>query len=82
MNHQYDAKAIAAMTVQHSFAEKWKTLDSQANITVIPTIQEALDFVQGLTKDNKEGETVQALITGSLHLVGGALEILEGADAL
>ncbi|KAM0284285.1 hypothetical protein ACHAQH_002076 [Verticillium albo-atrum] len=81
VNNQYDPKAIEAMTVQHSFAEKWRALDPAAKISVIPTIEEALNFVESLGKGSKE-KRVQALVTGSLHLVGGALGILEGADAL
>ncbi|KAH6685443.1 folylpolyglutamate synthase [Plectosphaerella plurivora] len=82
VNHQYDAKAIAALTVQRSFAEKWATLDPAAHVEVKPTIQEALEYVQSLTSSCEEGGSVQAFITGSLHLVGGALEILEGSEAL
>ncbi|EQB53435.1 folylpolyglutamate synthase [Colletotrichum gloeosporioides Cg-14] len=82
VNHQYDNKAIEAMTVQTQFAERWRELDPQADVRVIPTIEEALDYVRGLAESNQEGESVQALVTGSLHLVGGALQILEGADAL
>ena len=83
MNHQYDPKAIEKLTQQHMFAEKWSSLDPSAKVTIVPTIESAIDHVRGLTKDlNSEEETVQAFITGSLHLVGGALGILEGADAL
>ncbi|KAI8297293.1 MICOS complex subunit MIC60 [Colletotrichum sp. SAR11_240] len=82
VNHQYDSKAIEAMTVQKQFAERWRELDPQADVRVIPTIEEALDYVRGLAESNGEGESVQAFVTGSLHLVGGALQILEGADAL
>ncbi|KAJ5000294.1 MICOS complex subunit MIC60 [Colletotrichum sp. SAR 10_66] len=82
VNHQYDNKAIEAMTVQKQFAERWRELDPQADVRVIPTIEEALDYVRGLAESNGEGESMQAFVTGSLHLVGGALQILEGADAL
>ncbi|KAF6818751.1 folylpolyglutamate synthase [Colletotrichum sojae] len=82
VNHQYDAKAIEAMTVQRQFAERWAQLDPRADIKVIPTIEEALNHVRGVGEGLGEGEKVQALVTGSLHLVGGALGILEGADAL
>lgn len=82
MNHQYDPEAIQKLTVQRTFAERWSTLDPEAKITVIPSIEEAINVARGLTSSLKEGETVQAFITGSLHLVGGALGILEGADAL
>ncbi|WQF87092.1 Putative folylpolyglutamate synthetase, mur-like, catalytic domain superfamily [Colletotrichum destructivum] len=82
VNHQYDAKAIEAMTVQRQFAERWAKLDPAADVRVVPTIEEALDLVRGIGEGVAEGESVQALVTGSLHLVGGALGILEGADAL
>lgn len=49
---------------------------------VVPSIEEAINHARDQTKSLEEGETVQAFITGSLHLVGGALGILEGADAL
>ncbi|KAI3338161.1 tetrahydrofolylpolyglutamate synthase [Ustulina deusta] len=82
VNHQYDPEAIKALTAQHGFADKWATLDPKATIAVVPTIEDAINHVRGLGSSVSEGQTVQALITGSLHLVGGALAILEGADAL
>lgn len=70
--------------MQKEFAAKWKSLDPKASITVLPSIEEALDYAKALAKgDGKEVEKeVQALITGSLHLVGGALAVLEGVTAL
>ncbi|CAJ2499912.1 Uu.00g027650.m01.CDS01 [Anthostomella pinea] len=82
VNHQYDPDAIKALTAQHAFAEKWSSLDPSAKVVVLPTIEDAINHVRGLSKTLGAGETVQGLITGSLHLVGGALGILEGADAL
>ncbi|KAK0745771.1 putative folylpolyglutamate protein [Schizothecium vesticola] len=82
VNHQYDPKDIEKMTAQHAFAEKWAKLDPDANIMVIHSIEEAITTARGLSKDVEPGQKVQALITGSLHLVGGALGILEKADAL
>jgi folylpolyglutamate synthase len=68
------------MTMQRVFADRWRELDPAANIMLIPSIEEAINTARTLAKDNDP--KVQALITGSLHLVGGALGILEGADAL
>jgi folylpolyglutamate synthase len=49
-------------------------------------IEEALDYVRELgmvAGQGAEGEReTQVLITGSLHLVGRALGVLEGLDAL
>lgn len=82
VNHQYDPAEIEKMTVQRRFAEKWSSMDSKAKVMVMPTIEESLDYVRHLGDDLKESEKVQAFVTGSLHLVGGALGILEKADAL
>lgn len=83
VNHQHDPEEIKSMATQHRFAEKWSQLDPNAKVLVIPTIEEAITYARdlghGLTTSD---EHVQALITGSLHLVGGALGILEEADAL
>lgn len=80
VNHQHNPADIEKMTMQRVFADKWSTLDPSANVMVVHSIEEAINTARGLAA---EGEPkVQALITGSLHLVGGALGILEGADAL
>ena len=70
------------MTQQRVFAERWSTLDPAANVMLIPTIEEAINRARSLSETTEGDQKVQALITGSLHLVGGALGILEKADAL
>lgn len=87
VNHQYDPEAIKKLTVQRAFAERWAQLDPKADISVVPSIEETINQARALTEspeggDKQQQETVQVFITGSLHLVGGALGILEGADAL
>ncbi|KAL2155238.1 hypothetical protein VTH82DRAFT_3914 [Thermothelomyces myriococcoides] len=67
------------MTQQRLFADRWKQLDPSANVMLIRTIEEAINTARSLASDERK---VLALITGSLHLVGGALSILETADAL
>lgn len=70
--------------MQKQFAAKWKSLDPEVSVAVVSSIEEALKCAKALAKgDGKEVEKeVQALITGSLHLVGGALAVLEDATAL
>ncbi|CAF3448742.1 unnamed protein product [Fusarium graminearum] len=82
VNHQFDPAEIDKMIVQQRFAKKWTALDPSATVKVMPTIEQSIDYARHIGEDLPEGETVQALITGSLHLVGGALGILEKADAL
>ncbi|KAK3693475.1 Mur ligase [Podospora appendiculata] len=82
VNHQINPKDIEKLTAQHVFAERWSALDPSAYVMVVPSIEEAITKARSLAETLEGGEKVQALITGSLHLVGGALQILEGADAL
>ncbi|KAM7198246.1 Mur ligase [Naviculisporaceae sp. PSN 640] len=84
VNHQHDPKEIENLTMQRAFAEKWSALDPTAEVSVVPSIEEAINAARGLAETELKGddEKVHALITGSLHLVGGALQILENADAL
>ncbi|KAF4504332.1 hypothetical protein G6O67_008494 [Ophiocordyceps sinensis] len=79
-NRQIDPKEVHQMTVQRRLAERWSELDPDATVMVMFTIEEALSHAMYLGRDT--GESVLAYVTGSLHLVGGALSILEGADAL
>jgi folylpolyglutamate synthase len=93
VNHTYDSIAIAGLTLQSAFAEKWRELDpSPATVVkVLPSVEEALGYVRDLksgSRDNAEynakdsEKEIHALITGSVHLVGRTLGILEGVDAL
>ncbi|KAF5027598.1 hypothetical protein F66182_340 [Fusarium sp. NRRL 66182] len=82
VNRQFDPAEIDKMTVQQRFAEKWTALDPAATVKMMPTIEQSIDYARHVGGVLGEGETVQAFITGSLHLVGGALGILEKADAL
>ncbi len=85
VNKSYDATAISGLTMQKAFAERWQTLDSspETTIEVLPSIEDALEYVRKLGGDASGDQTqVHALITGSVHLVGRALGVLEGVDAL
>lgn len=82
VNNTIDPAEIAKLTVQHSFAEKWAAIDPKSKVIVLPTIEDALNYARGVAGALPEGEVVQAYVTGSLHLVGGALGILEETDAL
>jgi len=56
--------------LQTEYARIWREL-SRSRITIVGTIEEALENVRLLNKET------HVFITGSLHLVGGALTILE-----
>jgi folylpolyglutamate synthase/dihydropteroate synthase len=81
VNHQYDPNDIEKMVTQRRFAERWASLDPGAEIQVVGTIEQAINSARDLGASHGQ-DKVDAFITGSLHLVGGALAILEKADAL
>jgi folylpolyglutamate synthase len=60
--------------VQRVYAEIWKRAQPETNIQFEPTIRGALATARELGKDYG---SVQTLITGSQHLVGGALSLLQ-----
>ena len=85
MNRAYDVNVIAGLTMQKAFAEKWRTLDlsSETTIEVLPSVEDALEHVRKLGGGISEAQDeVHAFITGSVHLVGRALGVLEGVDAV
>ena len=70
-----DAKAVQALEVQHRLADTWRSIDPQTKVEVKSTIEEAMAWVRDIARNEKE--EVMALVTGSVHLVGGFLEVLE-----
>jgi len=66
-----DTAAVTALTVQKSLADAWHNVDHNAQTHVMRTIEEAVDLVRTVDGD------IQVLVTGSLHLVGGMLEVID-----
>lgn len=75
MNRNSDPSSVANLTLQKRFADMWERLEPSADVQTAPTIQEAVDLVGDFS--DKVGE-VQIFVTGSSHLVGGTISILEG----
>ncbi|KEF63239.1 folylpolyglutamate synthase [Exophiala aquamarina CBS 119918] len=77
-----NASDVEALKVQSNLAETWQGIDPQAQVQIVRTIEEAVasvrQFAQSHANEERHGhEDVTALVTGSLHLVGGFLEVLE-----
>ncbi|KAK6347254.1 Folylpolyglutamate synthetase [Orbilia brochopaga] len=70
-----NSAAVDALAVQKGLAKAWGQTGSKAQVHVMETIQETVEAIRAL-----KGKT-QVLVTGSLHLVGGFLELVEGNDA-
>lgn len=64
--------------LQERYAKTWRHLDSTATVLCEQTIESALDLAREIGDQNSG---MQALVTGSLHLVSGALCLLDLDDA-
>ncbi|KAK5279535.1 hypothetical protein LTR16_007595, partial [Cryomyces antarcticus] len=71
-----NASDVESLSVQKGLAETWAKIDQETEVKVMRTIEEAVAFARKVGDANDE-EEVLVLITGSLHLVGGVLEVLE-----
>lgn len=57
------------------YAKIWQSIDPKAEISIQPTIRDALELAKQIG-DAKNG--MQTFVTGTTMLIGPALEILEG----
>ena len=71
-----NAQEVKQLDVQKRLAETWRAVDVEADVGVMGTIEEAVERVRGIAKAERGGK-VEVLVTGSLHLVGGFLDVLE-----
>lgn len=78
MSSNTNAADIESLKVQRDLAEVWKNIDHNAAVTVVKTIEEAVKLIRGAAHD---ADQVTALVTGSLHLVGGFLEVVESGPS-
>lgn len=74
-----NADDVEKLAVQEALAQTWREIDPQTEVKVVRTIEEAVGYARGVAAEAQvaEGDQVKVLITGSLHLVGGALEVLD-----
>lgn len=72
-----NASDVDEMKVQNQLAETWKEIDPKTDVQVVKTIEEAVGLVRKLAEQKRGGDDITALVTGSLHLVGGFLEVIE-----
>ncbi|KAG5648933.1 hypothetical protein DXG03_000282 [Asterophora parasitica] len=68
---------LAELKTQHQLATAWSSLVPTSQIHVLPSIEHAMDAIDKI----KSSESVKVLVTGSLHLVGGVIEVSGLSDA-
>ncbi|CAI4218481.1 unnamed protein product [Parascedosporium putredinis] len=74
VNTNVDPEVIRRLTLQNTLADAWRSLDPRTEVVVAPSIEDAIAYIRG-----REDDELQVFVTGSFHLVGGALSVLEGA---
>ncbi|EJU06427.1 FolC bifunctional protein [Dacryopinax primogenitus] len=67
---------VSSLKTQQELSQAWMSLVplfSEENIHVLPSVQHAVDLARGLQVP--QGTEKDVLVAGSLHLVGGAIEV-------
>ncbi|KAJ6104471.1 Folylpolyglutamate synthase [Penicillium sp. IBT 18751x] len=77
-----NADDVELLRVQKSLASAWNEIDPSAQTHVFGTIEEAVDFARDVAEQErkvlqKDETPVMTFVTGSLHLVGGFLDVIE-----
>lgn len=70
-----DEDGTGGLGVQRLIANAWNEFEPDTEIEIYSSIEEAVESARELSKDS---EKLLVLITGSLHLVGGFLQVLRG----
>jgi len=75
--HAIPTNDLAHLQTQHELADAWTSLlpiFPRARVHILPSIEHAIKLVHGLRED-PAGCPVDVLTSGSLHLVGGVIEV-------
>jgi folylpolyglutamate synthase len=70
--------APPALTNQRGLAKAWKELVPhfpEEQVHVSPSIEETVDIVRKLEQSTPDARPIQVLTTGSLHLIGGVMNV-------
>ena len=73
-----DRQKVAGLEVQKGLRDTWGELDGECTVEVKGSIEEAVGWVRSVAEKGGKGTEVKCLVTGSVHLVGGFLEVLDG----
>lgn len=79
--HAIAESDLAQLKTQQDLASAWKALVPSfpaSNVHVLPSIEHAVRIVRGVSGNDKKG--VDVLVAGSLHLVGGVIEVADLAS--
>lgn len=72
--------APPSLKTQRELADAWSTLVPdfpKENIHVLPSIEDTVNLVRKVEQSTSGARSIQVLATGSLHLVGGVMNVAE-----
>ncbi len=72
VNRNSDPAAVHSLHAQKHYSALWQSLDPNCHVAIAPTVENAVRLARDIGKQG-----MQTLVTGSFHLVGGVLFILE-----
>lgn len=78
--HAISDADLLQLRTQNDLAAAWRSLVTsfpEDHIHVLPSIEHAVNVIRELENDNN----VDVLVTGSLHLVGGMIEVAGLSEA-
>ncbi|CAK7219570.1 Folylpolyglutamate synthetase [Sporothrix bragantina] len=78
VNNNIDPASLKSLSLQQELADEWRKINPETKVVLaMPTIEDAVDYVRQIDGGQVD---IRALITGSFHLIGGALTILEDGE--
>ncbi|GAA93892.1 uncharacterized protein L969DRAFT_92199 [Mixia osmundae IAM 14324] len=76
--HASDSDSLKHLTVQKECATAWRALERngtlEQHVLVLPSIEQAIQHITELAARDK-AQPVDVLVTGSLHLIGGVMQV-------
>lgn len=76
VNRNADTEALRTLSLQIQLANTWRRM-ANASALAVPTIEDAVHQIERLGDPSVNSNI---LVTGSFHLVGGLLTLLEDED--
>ncbi|OJK02997.1 hypothetical protein ASPACDRAFT_50421 [Aspergillus aculeatus ATCC 16872] len=81
-NHNVNPDALQRLILQKKLATVWKELDPDSEVAWLPSIEDAVDYVKEIHNGAFKEPGAEILVTGSFHLVGGVLSLIEGVPRI
>lgn len=79
MDKNTNPEVLQSLSLQKELANVWKDLNPGTEVVALSSIEGAIEYIKNI--NGGVGES-QVLVTGSLHLVGGVMAVLDGRESV